>query len=109
MTTLIAELEFEFLKVGPEKICAFVAEPVVCATAGCVSSLEGYFPGMRKLCDKYGILHILDEVKCGVCRTGTYFASERDNVVLDNGLGGGCAPISATLIHKGAIDMLGKI
>lgn len=108
---LVAEIETEFLRIGPEKIVSFIAEPVVGATAGCVASPRGYFPAIRKLCDKYGILLHLDEVMCGMGRTGTYFAFEQDGVVPDivtvgKGLGGGYAPIAAVLVSKKIIDVL---
>jgi adenosylmethionine-8-amino-7-oxononanoate aminotransferase len=83
VTRLIDELDAEFLRIRPEKVVAFVAEPVVGATTGCVTSPKGYFPAVRRLCDKYGIVLILDEVMCGIGRTGTYFAFEQDHVVPD--------------------------
>jgi len=108
---LVKELEVEFLRIGPENVVAFVAEPVVGATSGCVASPKGYFPAVRKLCDKYGILLMLDEIMCGLGRTGTYFAFEQDDVIPDivtvgKGLGGGYAPIAAVLIHKKIVDVL---
>lgn len=110
-TRLVDELEVEFLRIGPGNVVAFVAEPVVGATSGCVAAPKGYFPAIRKLCDKYGILLILDEVMCGMGRTGTYFAFEQDDVVPDmvtvgKGLGGGYAPIAALLVGKKVIDVL---
>jgi adenosylmethionine-8-amino-7-oxononanoate aminotransferase len=108
---LVSEIETEFLRLGPENVIAFFAEPVVGATTGCVASPKGYFPGVRKLCDKYGILLILDEIMCGMGRTGTDFAFEQDDVVPDvvtmgKGLGGGYVPIAAVLISKKIIDVL---
>jgi len=102
---LVNELEAEFLKIRPENVVAFVAEPVVGATSGCVASPKGYFPAVRKLCDKYGVMLMLDEIMCGMGRTSTYFAFEQDNVVPDivtigKGLGGGYAPVAAVLILK---------
>ena len=71
----------------------------------------GYFAAVRKVCDKYGALLILDEVMCGVGRTGTFFAFEQENVVPDimtigKGLGGGYAPIAAVLAGKKVVDVL---
>lgn len=108
---LIAEIETEFQRIGPQKVIAFVAETVVGATAGCVFAPKGYFSAIRKICEKYGILLVLDEVMCGTGRTGTFFAFEQENVVPDmvtigKGLGGGYAPISAVLIHKKIVDVL---
>lgn len=110
-TRLVTEIEAEFNRLGPQNIIAFVAEPVVGATAGCVASPKGYFPALKNLCEKHNILLILDEVMCGMGRTGTYFAFEQDNVTPDivtvgKGLGGGYAPIAAVLISNKVINVL---
>ena len=81
---------------------AFVAEPVVGATLGAVPPVEGYFKRIREICDQHGVLLILDEVMCGMGRTGTFFASEQegispDIVTIAKGLGGGYQPIGAML------------
>ncbi|WP_375175481.1 aspartate aminotransferase family protein [Pseudooceanicola sp.] len=96
------ELEAELLRVGPETVIAFLAEPVVGATAGAVPAVPGYFRRVREICDKYGVLLILDEVMCGMGRTGTFFACEQDGVRPDivtiaKGLGAGYQPIGAML------------
>ncbi|MTH98837.1 aspartate aminotransferase family protein [Roseibium sp. RKSG952] len=96
------ELETEIRRLGPENVMAFVAEPVVGATAGAVPPVEGYFKRIREICDHYGILLILDEVMCGMGRTGTLFACEQDGVTADilciaKGLGAGYQPIGAML------------
>ncbi|PLB45021.1 putative aminotransferase [Aspergillus steynii IBT 23096] len=95
----------------PEKVIAFVAEPVVGATSGCVTAPRGYFARVRELCDKYGILLIFDEIMCGVGRTGSYFAFEQEDAVPDivtlaKGLGGGYAAISGVMVHEKVIDVL---
>jgi adenosylmethionine-8-amino-7-oxononanoate aminotransferase len=99
---LVAELEAEFQRLGPDTVCAFVAEPVVGATAGCVAAPEGYFKAVREICDRHGALLILDEVMCGMGRTGTLHAWEQEGVAPDiqaiaKGLGGGYQPIGAML------------
>jgi adenosylmethionine-8-amino-7-oxononanoate aminotransferase len=99
------ELEDEILKVGPEKVAAFVAETVVGATIGVVPPPPGYFREIRRICDKYGVLLILDEVMSGMGRTGTLFACEQDDVEPDlitiaKGLGAGYQPVGATLISS---------
>ena len=81
---------------------AFIAEPVVGATAGAVPAVEGYFKRIREICDRYGVLLILDEVMCGMGRTGSLFACEQDGVAPDilcvaKGLGAGYQPIGAML------------
>jgi len=91
--------------VGPEKVAAFVAETVVGATIGVVPPPPGYFREIRRICDKYGVLLILDEVMSGMGRTGTLFACEQDDVEPDlitiaKGLGAGYQPIGATLISS---------
>lgn len=96
------ELETELLRLGPETVIGFLAEPVVGATSGAVPAVAGYFRRIREICDKYGILLILDEVMCGMGRTGTFFASEHDDVRPDiitiaKGLGAGYQPIGAML------------
>ncbi|OAQ70835.1 aminotransferase [Pochonia chlamydosporia 170] len=111
---LVDELDAEFQTVGPETIMAFIAETVGGATAACITPPRGYFEGVRRLCDKYGILLILDEVMCGSGRTGTYFAFAQegdvrpDLVTLGKGLGGGYTPIAGVLAHRKVIDVLAK-
>ncbi|GGE99566.1 aspartate aminotransferase family protein [Stappia taiwanensis] len=96
------ELETEILARGPETIAAFIAEPVVGATLGAVPAVPGYFARVREICARYGVLLILDEVMCGMGRTGHLFACEADGVEPDilciaKGLGAGYQPIGATL------------
>ena len=95
-------LEDEILRLGPDTVMAFMAEPVVGATAGAVPPAPGYFKRIREICDRYGVLLILDEVMCGMGRTGTLFACEQDGVAPDivciaKGLGAGYQPIGAML------------
>ena len=96
-------LEEKLLELGPDEVIAFVAEPVVGATAGAVPPAPGYFRRIREICDRYGVLLILDEVMCGMGRTGTLYACEQDGVAPDlvtiaKGLGGGYQPIGAVLL-----------
>lgn len=100
---LAGELENEIQQAGPENVIAFVAEPVVGATAGALTAVPGYFPRVREVLDRYGILLILDEVMCGMGRTGSLFACEQEHVQPDlvaiaKGLGAGYQPIGATLM-----------
>ena len=108
---LIAELDTEFQRIGPENIISFIAEPVVGAATGCVTAPKGYFAGVRKLCAKYGILLHLDEIMCGMGRTGTFFAFEQEHlqpdiVTIGKGLGGGYAPVAAVLMSSKIVDVL---
>ncbi|WP_170427860.1 aspartate aminotransferase family protein [Ruegeria arenilitoris] len=96
------ELEAEILRLGPETVMAFMAEPVVGATLGAVPAVEGYFKRIREICDQYGVLLILDEVMCGMGRTGHLFACDHDRVAPDilciaKGLGAGYQPIGAMM------------
>ncbi|MBK5932588.1 hypothetical protein C8N32_11128 [Rhodovulum imhoffii] len=96
------ELEAEICRLGPENVMAFVAEPVVGATAGAVPPVEGYFKRIREICDHHGVLLILDEIMCGMGRTGTLFACEQDGISPDiitiaKGLGAGYQPVGAML------------
>jgi len=77
------ELETELLRLGPETVCAFVAETVVGATAGAVPAVPGYFSRIREICDRYGVLLILDEIMSGMGRTGTLYACEQEDVAPD--------------------------
>jgi adenosylmethionine-8-amino-7-oxononanoate aminotransferase len=96
------ELEDEILRVGPEKICAFIFEPVVGAAGGCVPAPKGYAKRVREICDKYGVLLISDEVMCGAGRSGTWRALEQDGIEPDimsvaKGLAAGYLPLGAAI------------
>ena len=104
-------LEDEILQLGPETVMAFIAEPVVGATAGAVPAVPGYLRRIRRICDQYGVLLILDEVMCGMGRTGHLFACEEDGVAPDiltiaKGLGAGYQPIGALLCQGRIYDAL---
>lgn len=128
---LAQELEDEFKRVGPETVCAFVAEPVVGVVSlfgkhrrglrsdfpivrqalGCVPSVPGYLKAMKAVCDKYGALLILDEVMCGMGRTGTMHAWQQEGVIPDlqtigKGLGGGYVPIAGLLVGRRVSETL---
>ena len=108
---LAAELEAEFQRLGPENVAAFIAEPVVGATAGCVPAPEGYFRAVREICDRHGALLFLDEVMCGMGRTGTRHAWEQEGIAPDiqaiaKGLGGGYQPIGAMLASTRIVDAI---
>lgn len=108
---LAAELEAEFQRLGPNSVAAFLAEPVVGATAGAVTAPDGYFRAVREICDRHGALLILDEVMCGMGRTGTTHAWEQEGVAPDiqaiaKGLGGGYQPIGAMLASGRIIDTI---
>jgi adenosylmethionine-8-amino-7-oxononanoate aminotransferase len=128
---LAEELDAEFQRLGPETVCAFVAEPVVGAVSrslevyiliykfhqamGCVPCLPGYFAAMEAVCRKYGALIILDEVMSGMGRCGTLHAWQDpavgivpDITIIGKGLGGGFQPVAAVLIGSRVTDALDK-
>ena len=95
-------LEDEILRLGPDNVMAFIAETVVGATLGAVPAVPGYFTRIREICDRYEVLLILDEVMCGMGRTGALFAYEAEDIQPDiitiaKGLGAGYQPIGAFL------------
>ena len=100
---LADELEQKIVELGAENVAAFVAETVVGATAGAVPPVRTYLKKIRAVCDKYGVLLILDEIMSGMGRTGYLFACDEDEVAPDlltiaKGLGAGYQPIGATLV-----------
>ncbi len=100
------ELEAAIERLGGESVLAFVAETVGGATIGAVAPVAGYLKRIREICDRHGILLILDEVMCGMGRTGTLHACEHEAVVPDllclaKGLGAGYQPIGAVLVSDG--------
>ncbi|KAI0442532.1 exocyst complex protein exo70 [Xylaria telfairii] len=113
VTRLADELDREFQRVGADTVCAFVAEPIVGAALGCVPFVPGYLKAMKAVCDKHGALFILDEVMCGMGRSGTYHAWEQDNAAPDiqtlgKCLGGGYQPIAGVLASKRVIEAFEK-
>jgi len=106
-----AELETKFQELGPETVIGFIAEPVVGAALGCVPYVPGYLKAMRDVCHKHGALFILDEVMCGMGRTGTLHAWQAEGVVPDiqtmgKGLGAGYQPIAAMMISEKLVKVL---
>lgn len=102
-------LEEELQRLGPQTVMAFVAETVVGATAGAVPPAPGYLARVREICDRHGVLLILDEVMCGAWRCGPFLACEDERVVPDivtlaKGLGGGYAPIGAVVCTARVFD-----
>ena len=134
---LAQELEDEFQRVGPETVCAFVAE-TVCGTVrpsypyclflescslhalinypqtlGSAPPVEGYFKAMKEVCERHGALLILDEVLSGMGRTGTLHAWQQEGIVPDlqtvaKGLGAGYASIGALLVHNDVVQVLAQ-
>ncbi len=108
------ELEDEILKQGPDKIAAFIFEPVVGAAGGCVPAPEGYATRIREICNQYGVLMISDEVMCGAGRTGTWRALEKDGVMPDimsiaKGLAAGYLPLGAAIYSDKVSEAINHI
>ncbi len=106
-------LEDKILELGPETVAAFVAETVVGATMGAVPPVADYFKRIRAICDRHGVLLILDEVMCGMGRTGTLHACTQEGIAPDlmtiaKGLGGGYQPIGAVLLSRRLFDALSQ-
>jgi adenosylmethionine-8-amino-7-oxononanoate aminotransferase len=105
------ELEEEIINLGSENVMAFIAETVVGATAGALTPVSGYFKRVREICDKYNVLLILDEVMCGMGRTGSLFACDEEDVIPDiltiaKGLGAGYQPIGAMICQNFIYDAI---
>jgi adenosylmethionine-8-amino-7-oxononanoate aminotransferase len=105
------ELEDEILRLGPEKVCAFIFEPVVGAAGGCVPAPRGYARRVREICDRHGVIMISDEVMCGAGRSGTWRALEQDGVEPDimsvaKGLAAGYLPLGAAIYNDRVADAI---
>ncbi|HCT9233397.1 aspartate aminotransferase family protein [Alcaligenes sp. Marseille-Q7550] len=110
---LAQELDETIRELGPQNVAAFVAETVVGATAGALAPVGDYLRKIRAVCDRHGVLLILDEVMSGMGRTGHLFACEEDGVTPDilaiaKGLGAGYQPIGAMIasdrIYQAVLD-----
>jgi putrescine aminotransferase len=96
------EVEDKILELGPEKVAAFVGEPIQGA-GGVLVPPSTYWPEIQKICGKYGIPIVADEVICGFGRTGKWFGHqtmgfEPDVVIMAKGLSSGYQPIGAVAI-----------
>ena len=105
------ELEDEIIRLGPDNVMAFIAETVVGATAGALTPVEGYFERIREICTQYDVLLILDEVMCGMGRTGPLFACDEEKIIPDiitiaKGLGAGYQPIAAMMCQNFIYDAI---
>ena len=110
---LAAELEAKIVELGSETVLAFIAETVGGATSGAITPVPNYFRRVRDVCDRHGVLLILDEVMCGMGRTGSLHACEQEGVSPDlmaiaKGLGGGFAPIGAVLLSDKVFDAFAR-
>lgn len=109
-----AELEALILKLGAERVSTFIAEPVVGAALGCVPFVPGYLKAMQIVCRKYGVHFMVDEVMCGMGRTGSLHAWQAepdfrpDIQTMGKGLGAGYQPIGAMMISENIFKVFSK-
>lgn len=108
---LAGELDAEIRRLGSGEVMAFIAETVSGATLGAVPGVPGYFRGLREVCDRHGVLLILDEVMCGMGRCGTLWAFEQEGITPDivcvaKGLGAGYQPIGAVIATKAVFETI---
>ena len=106
---LAQELDETIQRLGTDQVIAFIAETVGGATLGCVTPVPGYFKRVRNICDRHGVLLILDEVMCGMGRTGSLHACTQEGVAPDlmtiaKGLGGGYQAIGAVLVRQKIVE-----
>ena len=105
-------LESKIKELGPEKVAAFIGEPIQGA-GGLIVPPETYWPEIQRICEKYGILLISDEVICGFGRTGNWFGCETygflpDLMPIAKGLSSGYMPIGGVMIHDRIAEVLIK-
>ena len=104
-------LEAAISTAGPDRVAAFICEPVVGSSLGVVPASTGYLERVRAICDRHEGLWIADEIMCGSGRTGTWFAFEQDGarpdiVTLAKGIAGGYQPLAATVIAGHVANVL---
>lgn len=104
------ELEEAILELGEDRVAAFIGEPIQGA-GGVIIPPETYWPEIQRICDKYGILLIADEVICGFGRTGNWFGSETFGIrphimTIAKGLSSGYAPIGGSMVCDEVAEVL---
>jgi adenosylmethionine-8-amino-7-oxononanoate aminotransferase len=107
------ELDAAIRRLGAGTVAAFVAETISGATLGCATPVPGYFKRIREICDRHGVLLILDEVMCGMGRTGTLHACDAEGIAPDlmtiaKGLGAGHQPIGAVLVSDKVFEAFAR-
>lgn len=106
-------LEDTILAAGPDKVAAFITEPIIGATGGAIVPADGYFKRVREICDKYEVLLVADEVITGFGRTGKWFGLHHwdisaDLAILGKGLNGGYTPLSAILLSQEIVTAIAE-
>jgi adenosylmethionine-8-amino-7-oxononanoate aminotransferase len=104
------ELEKTIINEGKETIAAVISEPVTGSSLGALAPVPEYFPIIREICDRYGVLLIVDEVITGFGRTGKNFGIEHwgvvpDMIVTGKGISSGYTPLGATIVHEKIFDV----
>ena len=104
-------LEEEILKQGADTVSAFILEPIIGSSAGAVVPTFEYYRNVARICQKYNILIIADEVMSGMGRTGKWFSFQHydfipDIMTLGKGINGGIVPLSALVAKKEIVDLL---
>ena len=105
-----AEVEAAILDAGPGRVAAFIAEPIVASVGGAIRPQADYLPQVREICDRHGVLLILDEVVTGFGRTGRRFAADHwgvvpDLLVMGKGVSGGYAPLGAVAARQHVVRL----
>jgi adenosylmethionine-8-amino-7-oxononanoate aminotransferase len=102
-------LEAKILAEGADSVLAFILEPVGGASTGALVPPLGYMERIREICDRYGVLLIMDEVMTGAGRTGTFLGCEHwnaqpDIVVMSKGIGSGYVPLGAMIADERLVE-----
>lgn len=108
---LAQHLEETILAYGAANIAAFIAEPISGASLGAVAPPDDYWPAIRRICDKYGVLLIADEILCGLGRTGKWWGIQHwdvtpDILVTSKGIAGGYFPLGTVATHRRHVDLI---
>ena len=106
------ELEEAIERIGPDRVGAFIAEPVQGA-GGVIVAPDSYWPEIQRIVRKYGILLIADEVICGFGRTGNWFGSQTldirpDIMTIAKGLSSGYQPIGGSVVSDEVAEVIGR-
>ena len=106
---LADRLEEIILAYGPENVAGFIGEPISGASLGAASPPDDYWPRMREICDRYGVLLIVDEVLTGMGRTGRWWSIEHwdvqpDILVSAKGIAGGYYPLSTVAARREDVE-----
>ena len=106
------ELEEAIVEFGEKRVAAFIAEPVQGA-GGVIVAPDTYWPEIQRICDKYEIILIADEVICGFGRTGNWFGSQTmkirpDIMTIAKGLSSGYQPIGGSIVSRKIAEIIGK-